>query len=120
MTYRVTWRFSEFSPDGRRLVGYWEGGEDAYKLALYDLETKEYRIFETKGRDATWLADGRRLLYYSSNNMYLLDAVSGEVREILSDMQSDFSVSRDNRWIYFTRSLREADIWMLTLNQEHE
>ncbi len=111
---------SEFSPDGRRLAGNWEGGEDAYKLALYDLETKEYRIFEAEGTFPTWLADGRRLLYSASNNMYLLDTVSGDVRNILSDVEPDFSVSADNGWIYFSRSIAEADIWMLTLNQEHE
>jgi Tol biopolymer transport system component len=111
---------SEFSPDGRRLAGYWEGGEDAYRLTLYDLDTKKYRIFEAEGRFPTWLADGRRLLYSASNNMYLLDTITGEVRNILSDVEVEFSVSPDNRWIYFSRSVREADIWMVTLNQEHE
>ncbi len=30
------------------------------------------------------------------------------------------SVSGDNRWIYFGREENEADIWMLSVNEERE
>jgi TolB protein len=110
-----------FSPDGRRLAGHWEGGEEDYQVALYDLETQAYRIFETEGIYPIWLADNRRLLYGAfSHKMYLLDTVSGDVREILSNVRGIFSISRDNRWIYFSRFIQEADIWMLTLNEEQQ
>jgi TolB protein len=110
-----------FSPDGRRLAGHWEGGEEDYQLALYDLDSNAYRLFEVRGPFPIWLADNRRLLYGSfSNKMYLMDTVSGDVREILSDVRAIFTISRDNRWIYFSRFVQEADIWMLTLNQEQE
>jgi Tol biopolymer transport system component len=112
---------SEFSPDGRRLAGHWEGGEEDYPLALYDLDSNAHQIFEAKGLIPIWLADSRRLLYGSfSNKMFLLDTVSGDVREILSNVRAIFSISRDNRWIYFSRRVQEADIWMFTLDREKE
>jgi Tol biopolymer transport system component len=55
--------------------------------------------------------------------VFLLDIESGRVQEILSvsrDYVDEHSVSPDNRWIYFSRWTYEADIWMVTLNEERE
>ena len=71
-----------------------------------------------------WLNDSRRLLFGGlQSNILLVDSESGSVGEVLSispDTVEHVSVSPDNRWIYFTRRISEADIWLLTLNEERE
>ena len=55
--------------------------------------------------------------------IFLLDIDEGSIHEILSispDIVGELSISHDNRWIYFNRSSTEADIWMLTLEDERE
>ena len=48
----------------------------------------------------------------------MVDIESGEVREF---GQMRFSAaSSDNRFIYFSRQTVEADVWMLTLNEEQK
>jgi len=53
----------------------------------------------------------------SGGKLYILDSVSKEYEEV-RDLDGVFSLSPDNRTIYFERYLEEADIWMLTLNEE--
>jgi hypothetical protein len=51
----------------------------------------------------------------------MLDIESGNVHEVLSiapDTIGMATVSHDPRTLYFTRVSFEADIWMLTLNEE--
>jgi hypothetical protein len=51
------------------------------------------------------------------------DSESGRAREILfisAYMLCHLTVAADNRSIYFARYIFEADIWMLTLEDERE
>ena len=51
----------------------------------------------------------------------LVDSVSARVDEVLSlepDVVDTFSLSRDDRWIYFRRDFFESDIWLLTLAED--
>jgi hypothetical protein len=48
------------------------------------------------------------------------DSESGRAREILSLSAYMLTVAADNRSIYFARYIFEADIWMLTLEDERE
>ena len=53
----------------------------------------------------------------------MLDIESGNVHEVLSlspDIVYFGKVSHDLRTLYFTRVSTEADIWMLTLNEEQK
>ena len=65
-----------------------------------------------------WLSDSRRLLYFDDGVMRLVDSRSGQLDDVLSDVDFNFSVSRDDRTIYFGRKVEEADIWVLTLDEE--
>jgi hypothetical protein len=69
----------------------------------------------------SWLPDSRRLIFTSQTGLYIVDIGSGIIREILSLAPDDIrwaTVSRDGQTLYFTRSSAEADVWMLTLNEE--
>jgi Tol biopolymer transport system component len=55
--------------------------------------------------------------------LFLLDIETGRYQELLSLLPDEIrapSVSPDNRWIYFTRVEGEADVWMLTLDEEQK
>jgi hypothetical protein len=46
--------------------------------------------------------------------MYIVDSRSRRVREIAGPV-GIVSVPRDNRWIYFSQSTVESDIWLAKL-----
>jgi hypothetical protein len=55
--------------------------------------------------------------------LHSLDIESGSIHEVLNlspDAVFIGVVSPDNRWLYFNRVTVEADIWMLTLNEERQ
>jgi Tol biopolymer transport system component len=113
----VAW---SWSPDSKWLAGY-EGPDDG--ITIYNLESHQYRRLTHSGRRPVWLRDSRRLLFLDSGNVFLLDIDSGRVHELLSispDIVGELSISHDNRWIYFHGESSEADIWMLTLNEEQK
>jgi Tol biopolymer transport system component len=110
-----------WSPDERRLAGYsHEPSMSNPAIIIYSLETQQYQqlnAFDTAV--PRWLSDSRRVLFAGRGSIYLADIETEEVREILSlspDTLSNPCPSPDNRWFFFNRRQREADIWMLTLN----
>ena len=65
-----------------------------------------------------WLADNRRLLFRYQSKFYLIDSQSRKSQEILSVAPHTISgatLSRDDRLIYFSVTVREADIWLASL-----
>lgn len=126
-----------WSPDGRLLAGDAHGeredGTESGGIALYSLETGEYRQLTDFGLYPQWLADGRRLLFLAGEEgegparFSLLDIDTGEHREVLSGeilgIKPDTinfwpRLSPDNRTIVFTRFHNESDIWMLSLVEQ--
>jgi hypothetical protein len=69
-----------------------------------------------------WLKDGRRLVFCFKEKLYLVDAASKKVHEIMyaalsartGEMLGAASLSPDNSTLYFAQGTIEADIWMLT------
>jgi len=116
-----TFNVRSWSPDGKLLAGQIitaAGRSDG--VAIYSIDSQQYqRLVELPGGYCRWLNDSRRLLFLSGGKLYLLDSVSKKYEEV-RDLGGgfSFSLSRDNRTIYFDRYLQEADIWMLTLNEE--
>src|ERR1700680_1521921 len=68
-----------------------------------------------------WLSDGRRLLFHNvlDGKIYLVDSRSRKVHEVLSVSPNEvgfiFAISADDRWIYFTQTVVESDIWLAHL-----
>jgi dipeptidyl aminopeptidase/acylaminoacyl peptidase len=108
-------------PDGNLLAGAIISAEGRLSgVATYSFDSQEYqRLVELPGGYCRWLNDSRRLIFESMGKLYLLDSVSKEYEEVL-DLGGRFSLSWDNRTIYFERFLEEADIWMLTLDEEEQ
>jgi Tol biopolymer transport system component len=106
-----------WSPDGRWLAVWLSPG-----IAVYSLETRQYRILTDFGAVSTWLPDSRRLLFRDYPGVIrVVNIQSGESHEVLAlspDHISWPALSNDGRWLYFTRTTLESDIWLLTLNEE--
>ena len=109
-----------WSPDGKRLAAT-VSSTRATSIVIYDLETQGVEVLTDFGSRPIWLRDGRRLLFHSEGKIFLADTESKEYHEVLSldsavVVAGQYSLSRDDRTIYFARIVRESDIWMLTLN----
>jgi Tol biopolymer transport system component len=111
-----------WSPDGS-IAGVIESAGSFAGVTVYSLESKQYKKLTEFGSRPVWLADNRRLLFDDHGALFMVDSISGGIHEVLStapDIVRYASISPDNRWIYFSRIATEADIWILTLNEERE
>jgi Tol biopolymer transport system component len=117
------WGFS-WSPDGRAIAGSVRLVDSTGAgVIVYSLEPKQYQRLTELGTQPVWLADSRRLLFVDQGALHIVDSLSGETHEFLSitpDAVGYPSISDDNRWIYFSRVSTQADIWMLSLNEEQK
>jgi serine/threonine protein kinase/dipeptidyl aminopeptidase/acylaminoacyl peptidase len=110
-----------WSPDGNWLGGEIARGAGYSGCAIYNLESRQYQRLTHSGGAPVWLNDSRRLLLYESGKIFLVDRATERVRELLSispDTVGSLSVPADNRSIYFDRRSSEADIWLLTFNED--
>jgi Tol biopolymer transport system component len=105
-----------WSPDGKHIAGWIRdaGGEPA-GIVVYALETESYQKLTDSGGFPVWMSDSQRLLFQDGGEIFLVDIQSERDRPVLSGTNAIFSVSSDDRWLYFTRSVPEADIWLLEL-----
>jgi Tol biopolymer transport system component len=118
---------SDWSPDGRKIASPLVGGQE---IAIFDLGNQQYRVVQNVEATSMswpvvrWLNDGRRLLFLDDQaaTVMILDTETEEQRPVYSVEPGfhvlEFCLSRPNDLIYFIRGRIEADIWMLTLDEE--
>lgn len=110
-----------WSPDGRKLAGALlkADGISVVGLGIYSLESGRLERLAQFGYNPVWLGDSRRLLLQNHRGkLYLIDSHSGNSREILSVAPHSIggvTLSRDDRLIYFSAIVWEADIWLATI-----
>ncbi len=113
---------SSWSPDGTRLVGdmLLQGGRSV-AVGVYDFASHTTTEVSTDGPWwAVWLADGRRVVYFTKAGWQLvvLDTITRartvvDVRLPGAALDDAFAVSHDNRTIYYGAVRAEADIWIM-------
>jgi dipeptidyl aminopeptidase/acylaminoacyl peptidase len=102
----------QWSSDGRMLIGWAQGSTVLY----YVNERKYVEVISQEERYPVMLQDNRRLLFREKGAIQAMDIQTKKRYEVLSPAPlSRFSLSRDNRTIYYTRETSEADIWLMTL-----
>ncbi len=111
-----------WSPDGRRLAGLLlsDSGRP-FAVAVYDLAAHTTTAVSTdESYAAKWLADGRRVVYFTNGGwtLVVLDTVTRartvvDVRLPGPSTNDMFAISPDNRTIYYGASRAEADIWIV-------
>ena len=120
------WPFS-WSPDGARIAGALRRSDGTPQgLAAYVVATKKYEVVPNVVADSlwmvpTWLGDSRRLIVRDSHGISIVDATTGATRRLLAvrgyAVGRSVGVSRDNRWVTYTETGTEGDIWIATLRQ---
>jgi hypothetical protein len=68
------------------------------------------------------LSDSRRLLFHDNGAIHLVDSGTAASKEVLSIAPEEvarrgFAVSPDDRHIYFSISVTEADVWMVEMER---
>jgi Tol biopolymer transport system component len=104
-----------WSSDGRKLAAG-TGGRGG--IFIYTFETRQYEKLKDSGAYPLWLNDNRRLLFYDGQTLFLMDSQTKRVREVLnvSPNRVEYTtLSRDNRWIYYTLVSAESDLWLMSL-----
>jgi len=95
-----------------------------YRIGVYNVAIRQYTRVPGVSTGALWvwplwLADGHRLIVRWPEGIELIDADTGTRHELISVGGMMFGksvgVSRDNRWISYTETATEGDIWMGTL-----
>lgn len=106
-----------WSPDGTQIAGFTQRADGAISgVATYTLKDGSFTKLSDVGQDPHWLSDSRRLFFVHDGKVWLLDAKSG-VKKIVVQSK-DWNVerrgmasSRDDKWIYFSGSRVESEIW---------
>ncbi|MGE0460564.1 MAG: protein kinase [Vicinamibacterales bacterium] len=114
----MTFAAWSWSSDGRRLAGWRLRADGVHAgVTLFDPASNRYTTLTETGRYPTWLADDRRLVFFSNGRLFLLDTQTGAVDALpsLPGYSEGFTISRDNRWIYYEQNHREGDIWIIDL-----
>jgi Tol biopolymer transport system component len=114
---------TSWSADGSRLAGEVGSARGVGEgVAVYSFATRSYERLTDFGEWPVWLPDGQRVLFVAHRNTYyVVDARTREVRTLWSverDVLGPPRVSRDGRWVYFSRRTTSGDIWMLTLDDK--
>ena len=113
---------TSWSPDATRLAGQLiKTGGVPSGVGVYDLRTHVTTIVAPEPIwAAKWLADNRRIIYFTSDGtqLILLDTVTRErtvidVRLPAPSTSDVFAISPDNRTIYYGAARFEADIWIV-------
>jgi Tol biopolymer transport system component len=109
-----------WSPDGRQLVGTaTKPNRSDGALMIYSVATRTYsRLYDSDSAlSPIWLNDGRGVLFLEKSKVKLIDVGTHVTRELLSvapdTMDLWWSITRDNRTIYFVRQVEQADIWLM-------
>jgi Tol biopolymer transport system component len=120
---------SGWSPDARVLLGQRQSGSDRH-LLLYSLETKKFddlgpadsgeiSVVGTLGALPVFLADGKRILYLGEGRRLSIFDVSTRRSRPVAGTEglhiTDFTLTKDNRFLYVIDDQLEADVWKATL-----
>jgi hypothetical protein len=115
------WPFS-WSSDAQRIGGIAvEVDGRVLGMAVYDIASKGYKLYDESAgpffRNGRWLADGRRLIVRNQTSLDIIDTRTGQKRPLLPVALSyaigkSVGVTRDDRWITYTETAPEGDIWL--------
>ena len=119
---------TSWSAAGGRLAGQIRSPDGwTTSVGVYSVATKQFTRVSgelVRAREwvyPLWLADSRRLLVRRPDGIVLVDAETGAGRALIpvaGDMIGhSVNVSRDNRWITYTETATEGDIWIASFDR---
>jgi Tol biopolymer transport system component len=112
----------DWSADGRKLAGEWRKKlNDQPVVGLYSFLSRRFDPLDMPGAALAWLNDNRRLLFRQKEKIFLADSRTQYHREALNPFPHrilHLTLSRDNRWLYYSLEQTEADVWLLSLGAQ--
>ncbi len=118
------WPFS-WSADGARIAGairHRDGELDT--IGVYTIASKTFRTLPGYRATGTWamprwLADGQRLIIRDEDGLSIVNVATGASTKLLRVrgyvIGRSMGVSSDNRWITYTETGTEGDVWIARL-----
>ena len=113
--------FSEnsLSPDGKYIVGNKQKivSGDLAGMFIYSIADKSYKKISDSGVDPVWLNDSKRILYSEKDRFYIMDTRSGKskfiynINQLFTPTANMYTMSPDNKTIYYVKEEKESDIW---------
>src|SRR5262245_33687719 len=117
---------TSWSADGRRLVGQasrYDGTVVGY--AVYDLSTRRFTMYPASSFSwafSVWLPDGERFLMRDERGISIVDSRTKAARPLVTvggyTAGRSVGVTRDGRWITYTETGTEGEIWLATFNRK--
>ena len=113
-----------WSPDGRRIAGAVMGEDGIIRgVGFYELEARRYEMSPLPKRLAwavpRWLSDGRRLLVRDTQGISIVDTATWREKRLVVvggyAIGQSLRVARDDRFITWTETATEGDIWLVNL-----
>jgi serine/threonine protein kinase len=107
-----------WSSDGMKLVGA-QFRPDGKSIGIFEyfLNTRKFGQLTTFGSAPLWLSDNKRVVFRSNEGLFVVDSVTREQRPLQlpvgTGVRDTFSVSRDDRWVYFCRASEGSDVWII-------
>jgi serine/threonine protein kinase len=106
------------SPDGNYIAGMETDNTTGIHKGImtYSLADKSYKKISDTGTGPVWLKDSKKILYLDNDKFYILNTTTGN-RKIIYDPQKSvldawsYTISPDNKWIYYIKEEKESDIW---------
>ncbi len=106
-----------WSSDGRRVLGGSNLEGQALVPAIYSFETGEIeKVSDFGGVSLSWLQDDRRALIISDGAVIIINTATKKYRSLFTaapNKITSFTLSSDNRWLYYILDSVEADVWLL-------
>jgi Tol biopolymer transport system component len=112
----------QWSPDGSSLLGL-EIAPARHAILVYSPGTGRWEsVLEVSSLSwicPVWLRDGRRILYRDRTGIWLADRTTKRRSKLFAVggylEGRSLGLTRDERWITFTETANEGDIWMMEL-----
>ena len=85
---------------------------------IYTVASRTYEQITPSGSGATWLPDGRRMLYTDAGRLAVVDTTTKAITPVFSSLGERFStpgLSPDAREIYLVITKRQAEIVLAKL-----
>ena len=116
---------ASWSSTGRIVGQVMDSAGATATMAIYTVGTRQYTRVPGDVRRSSywvwpsWLADAQRLIVRRPDGISIVDAATGASRTLLSVggnmVGKSVGVSRDNRWITYTETATEGDVWIATI-----
>ena len=117
---------ASWSPVGGRIAGQIMPSDGAIaSLGVYTVATRHFARVPGDIAHGSywlwpeWLADGRRLLVRRPTGVAVVDADTGAGRTLFdvggAMVGHTVGISRDNKWITYTETATEGDVWVATI-----